>query len=60
LLFDASAYGGPSVPRQFDISADGRRFLAIKPLTIQPPARASIAIVLHWFDDVKAKMTNKQ
>jgi serine/threonine-protein kinase len=60
LLFDMSAYSGPSVPRQFDISADGRRFLAVKPLTSPPPPRPSIAIVLHWLDDVKAKMTSKQ
>jgi serine/threonine-protein kinase len=60
LLFDTSAYGGPSVPRQFDISADGRHFLAVKPLTSPPPARPSVAIVLHWFDDVKAKTASRQ
>jgi len=59
LLFDTSAYG-QSGTRQFDISADDRRFLAVRPLTSPPPARPSIAIVLHWFDDVKAKMTSKQ
>jgi serine/threonine-protein kinase len=59
LLFDTSAYG-QSGTRQFDITADGRRFLAVRPLTSPAPARPSIAIVLHWFDDVKAKMTSRQ
>jgi serine/threonine protein kinase/Tol biopolymer transport system component len=59
LLFDTSAYG-QSGTRQFDISIDGRRFLAVRPLTSPPPARPSIAIVLHWLDDVKAKMTSKK
>jgi Tol biopolymer transport system component len=59
LLFDMSAYS-QSGTRPFDISADGRHFLAVRPLTSPPPARPSIAIVLHWFDDVKAKMASKQ
>lgn len=60
LLFDVSAYNGPSVPRQFDISADGKRFLAVRPLTSPAPARASVAIVLHWLDDVKGKTAGRR
>ena len=60
LLFDTSPYSGPSVPPQFDISADGKRFLAVKPLSSPPPPRPSVAIVLHWLDDVKARMSSKQ
>jgi len=60
LLFDMSVYNGQSVTRQFDVSRDGTRFLAVRPLISPPPARPSVAIVLHWFDEVKAKMTGKQ
>jgi len=41
-------------PRSYDVSPDGERFLLIK----QPPehARPRINVVLHWFDELRAKV----
>jgi serine/threonine protein kinase len=44
---------GDAVGRPFDISPDGTRFLMLKPLST---TTASIAVVSHWFDEVRAKM----
>ena len=46
-----------STGRTYDISPDGKRFLAIKPVVSNSsPAHPSIVVVSHWFDEVKARM----
>ena len=55
-LFDASAYDSGPVSRNFDISADGTRFLMVKDVRSSAAPRQSIIVVSHWFDEVKAKM----
>jgi len=55
-LFDASSYTLGPAYRPFDISADGKRFLMLKPVGSGGAARPSIVVVSHWFDEVKARM----
>jgi len=41
-------------PRSYDVSRDGQRFLLTK---IPPrPTRPRIAVVLNWFDELRAKV----
>jgi len=42
--------GANSIGRTYDVSADGRRFLMIKPDAASAP---TIAVVQHWFEEVK-------
>ena len=41
--------------RNFDISADGKRFLMIKEATpiLEPSARDEITVVLNWTEELK-------
>jgi serine/threonine-protein kinase len=39
--------------RSYDISADGRRFLAIKPLAGQTSAPNRLIVVQNWFEELK-------
>jgi serine/threonine-protein kinase len=57
-LFDFTPYINPlAAGRTWDISPDGKRFLAIRPVTAEgAAARPSIVVVSHWFDEVKARM----
>jgi serine/threonine-protein kinase len=41
-------------PRSYDVSADGERFIMLRVPAAPPPPR--IAIVLNWFDELKAKV----
>jgi hypothetical protein len=41
--------GANSIGRTYDVSADGRRFLIIKP---DPAASTAIAVVQHWFEEL--------
>ena len=54
-------FGGPypdnpgwTRPRSYDVSRDGERFLMTK-LPIEQP-RPRIAVVLNWFDELRAKV----
>jgi serine/threonine-protein kinase len=57
-LFDLTPYISPSATgRMWDISPDGKRFLAVKPISGQAaPPHPSIVVVSHWFDELKARM----
>jgi hypothetical protein len=45
------------VNRSYDISADGRRFLAIKPPAAeQTGAPTSLIIVQNWFEELKRRV----
>jgi len=52
---DTSTWGGASVGRPYDISADGRRFLAIIPVTANSAARPTITVITNWFDELRAR-----
>jgi Tol biopolymer transport system component len=41
-------------PRSYDVSRDGERFLMTKLPAVQP--RPQIAVVLNWFDELRAKV----
>jgi serine/threonine-protein kinase len=43
--------------RSYDISADGRRFLAIKPATEQNRAPTNLVVVQNWFEELKRRVT---
>jgi hypothetical protein len=55
-LFDASSYSLGTRGRNYDVAADGR-FLFVQTIA-QPIATsaASLVIVTHWFDDVRARL----
>jgi Protein kinase domain/WD40-like Beta Propeller Repeat len=42
--------------RSYDISADGRRFLAIKPATEQTGAPSNLIVVQNWFEELKQRV----
>jgi serine/threonine protein kinase/Tol biopolymer transport system component len=45
----------PSYP-QYDVSADGQRFLMLKPVEQEQTAPAQISVVLNWIADMKHRM----
>jgi serine/threonine-protein kinase len=52
-LFSARHYY-VEVARNYDIAADGKRFLFVK--TLSTAGRPSLIVVSHWLDEVRAKM----
>jgi Tol biopolymer transport system component len=44
--------------RTYDISADGRKFLMVKP-SVKQVAPTTITVVTNWFDEVRARVTGK-
>jgi serine/threonine-protein kinase len=55
-LFD-SGYAEPNPSRHFDVSADGQRFLMLKPATGDPNATpVSMVLVEHWFEELKQRV----
>lgn len=60
-LFDTKSYlylsGAPF--RQFDISPDGKRFVAVKQATPASGAFGSLVIVQNWFAELKARMPGR-
>jgi hypothetical protein len=43
--------------RSYDISADGKRFLAIKPMSAgQTGAPSNLMVVQNWFEELKQKV----
>ncbi len=56
-LFDQEpAYSG-GAGRNWDVSADGKRFLMIKdPQAAGPTERPSLTIVTHWLDELRARV----
>jgi eukaryotic-like serine/threonine-protein kinase len=54
-VLDTSTWGGASVGRPYDISADGRRFLAIIPVTANSAERPTITVITNWFDELRAR-----
>ena len=48
--------------RNFDVSPDGQRFLAIKDVTqtLDPSARDEITVVLNWTEELKRLVPSKK
>ena len=55
-VFDTK-YATPNNVRNYDVSADGQRFVMIKDsTTADRAASASLVVVEHWFEELKAKV----
>jgi serine/threonine-protein kinase len=51
--------GGPAVPRSYDITPDGKRFLGVVPIAAEQngsPIQRQIQVVLHWFEELKQRV----
>jgi Tol biopolymer transport system component len=59
-LFDAG-YAEPNPSRHYDVSADGQRFLMLKPSAAGDPnaTPASMVLVEHWFEELKQRVNGK-
>jgi len=53
VLFPAGGFTYSEVLRQYDVSADDRRFLMIRPVAAD--ASANLIVVENWFEELKAK-----
>jgi len=54
-VLDTITWRGGNVGRPYDISADGRRFLAIIPVTVNTSDRPTITVITNWFDELRAR-----
>ena len=59
-LFSATGYDAGLGPRAFDISPDGRRFIAVKPVAIDSSARPSFVVVLNWSSTLAARLHSER
>ena len=59
-VFEAK-YAEPNPSRHYDVSADGQRFLMLKPTdTGEPNATPlSMVVVEHWFEELKQRVNGK-
>jgi hypothetical protein len=59
-VFDAK-YSIPYPPRQYDVSADGKRFLMLKDSAAGGPnaTPVSMIVVEHWFEELKQRVNGK-
>jgi Tol biopolymer transport system component len=51
--------GEGTISRQYDITADGQRFLMLKDERRGADADPSIIVVQHWFEELKARVPTK-
>ena len=58
-LFDAAPYYFGNTARTYDVSADGQQFLMIKLAGTSNAAAASIVVVQHWTEELKARVPTK-
>jgi hypothetical protein len=59
-LFD-TGYAEPNPSRHYDVSADGQRFLMLKPSATGDPNATPVSMILveHWFEELKQRMNGK-
>jgi eukaryotic-like serine/threonine-protein kinase len=59
-LFD-TPYAEPNPSRHYDVSADGQRFLMLKPGANGDPNTTPVSMVLveHWFEELKQRVSGK-
>src|SRR5262249_7935993 len=53
---------GPFVPRSYDITPDGKRFLGVVPISASEngaPVPSQINVVLHWFTELQQRVPVK-
>ena len=52
-LLDWPYFAAPLIRRTYDVSVDGQRFLALRPLGSDGAARSQIIVVQDWFEELK-------
>ncbi len=60
LLFERSGYYRGSPIRDYDLSADGQRFLMVKLEQRTPTPITEITLIENWFEELKAKVPVKR
>jgi serine/threonine-protein kinase len=59
VVFDARQLLNGSAVRNYDVTSDGQRFLAVKRASSDPPASMSIVVVQNWMEEVKARVPGR-
>ena len=59
MLFEGN-YERRNNETNFDVSADGQRFLMIKPSEQEAQAATQIHVVLNWFEELKRRVPSGQ
>jgi serine/threonine-protein kinase len=54
-LFDAAPYFTSAVGRNYDVSADGKRFVMVKIPAVVAGRSLPITVVLDWLDEIRGK-----
>jgi hypothetical protein len=62
MLFAGPYELSPATSPNYDVSADGQRFLMLKPAEASETAPTQINVVLNWFEELKRRVpqANKQ
>ena len=58
MLFDGPYQPSGGYPF-YDVSADGQRFLMLKPVESQTSAQTQINVALNWFEELKRLVPSK-
>ena len=56
MLFEGAYVPSLATMPNYDVSADGQRFLMIKPSQQAQAAETQINVVLNWFEELKQKV----
>jgi Tol biopolymer transport system component len=56
VLFQGQYERNPTMNPNYDVSADGQRFLMLKPTSAQEAAPTQINVVLNWFEELKQRV----
>jgi hypothetical protein len=56
MLFQGQYQPNPVMNANYDVSADGQRFLMVKPTSAQDAAPTQINIVLNWIEELKQRV----
>jgi hypothetical protein len=56
MLFEGPYLLTPLTYPQYDVSADGQRFLMLNPVEQAQAAPIQINVVLNWFEELKQKV----
>jgi hypothetical protein len=60
VLFEGDYLPTPLAFPNYDVSADGQRFLMLKPSEQEAAAQTQIIVVLNWFEELKRVVPGKK
>jgi hypothetical protein len=60
MLFEGSYVASGVAANNYDVTADGQRFLMVKPVAQQSAAPTQINVVLNWFEELKRRVPSGQ